>query len=81
MSSYARPRPVYRRAIDGTGQFERCTDGLPEWFDDNVDTFCLAASGGSAANDDDRTVTLRGQSPDSDRIWCFRCGHVDRRRR
>jgi hypothetical protein len=23
------------------GRFERCTDGLPAWFDDNVETSCL----------------------------------------
>ena len=23
----------------------RCRDGLPEWFDDNIDTACLAAAG------------------------------------
>ncbi len=26
--------------------FERCTDGLPSWFGDNVDTGCLAADDG-----------------------------------
>jgi hypothetical protein len=35
---------VYRKPLEG-GSFERCTAGLPEWFDDNVDTHCLAASG------------------------------------
>jgi hypothetical protein len=33
---------IYRaRLADGT--FERCRAGLPEWFDDNVDTYCLDA--------------------------------------
>jgi hypothetical protein len=29
--------------LDGAGGFTRCDNGLPEWFDDNIDTFCLAA--------------------------------------
>jgi hypothetical protein len=33
---------IYRGDIAG-GAFERCTTGLPEWFDDNVDTFWLDA--------------------------------------
>ena len=33
---------VYRGALGG-GSFERCTAGLPEWFDDNIDTYCLDA--------------------------------------
>jgi hypothetical protein len=35
---------IYRRPLDGAS-FERCRVGLPEWFDDNVDTGCLAAAG------------------------------------
>ena len=33
---------VYRGGIAG-GPFERCTAGLPGWFSDNIDTFCLDA--------------------------------------
>ena len=33
---------VYRGTLAGGG-FERCRDGLPEWFDDNVDSMCLDA--------------------------------------
>jgi photosystem II stability/assembly factor-like uncharacterized protein len=33
---------VYRCDIAG-GPFERCTAGLPGWFDDNIDTYCLDA--------------------------------------
>jgi len=33
---------VYRAALAGGG-FERCRTGLPEWFDDNIDTYCLDA--------------------------------------
>jgi hypothetical protein len=39
---------LYRRPLDGAG-FEKCTDGLPEWFGDNIDTHCLHASGTDAA--------------------------------
>jgi hypothetical protein len=38
---------VYRQMRGGA--FERCRDGLPEWFDDNVDTHCLAAAEGLVA--------------------------------
>src|SRR5439155_6574378 len=33
---------VYRGALVGRG-FERCREGLPEWFDDNIDSSCLDA--------------------------------------
>jgi hypothetical protein len=33
---------VYRSGL-GDGGFERCTGGLPESFDDNIDTYCLDA--------------------------------------
>jgi hypothetical protein len=33
---------VYRGDMRG-GAFERCTAGLPGWFDDNIDTYCLDA--------------------------------------
>jgi hypothetical protein len=33
---------VYRGAL-ANGGFERCRAGLPEWFDDNVDSSCLDA--------------------------------------
>lgn len=39
---------VYRRPLAG-GRFERCRDGLPEWFSDNVDTHCLAAAASEVA--------------------------------
>ncbi len=32
---------VYRGDLRGDGSFERCTVGLPEWFDDNIDSLCL----------------------------------------
>jgi hypothetical protein len=36
---------LYRMRLDGGAPFERCRDGLPSWFGDNVDTGCLAAAG------------------------------------
>ena len=36
---------LYRTRLDGGAPFERCGDGLPPWFGDNVDTGCLAAVG------------------------------------
>jgi len=33
---------VYRGALAGGG-LERCRTGLPEWFDNNIDTYCLDA--------------------------------------
>ena len=35
---------LYRTLLDGDAPFARCDDGLP-WFDDNIDTGCLAAHG------------------------------------
>jgi hypothetical protein len=36
---------LYRRAIDSSGPFERCTEGLPEWQPHNIDTGCLETDG------------------------------------
>lgn len=36
---------VYRRPLDSLVPFERCQDGLPDWFSTNINTFCLAADG------------------------------------
>ena len=36
---------IYRRRLDDDARFERCRAGLPEWFDDNIDTACLVADG------------------------------------
>lgn len=35
---------LYRRALDSDGELERCTAGLPSWFDANIDTHHLDAS-------------------------------------
>ena len=37
---------VYRFA---DGSFEQCTEGLPDWFGDNINTHCLSAGGRRAA--------------------------------
>jgi hypothetical protein len=39
---------LYRRPLDG-GAFERCERGLPEWFDRNIDSHCLAATDATTA--------------------------------
>jgi hypothetical protein len=36
---------IYRKRLDDGARFERCQAGLPKWFDDNIDTGCLAAAG------------------------------------
>ena len=36
---------VYRRPLNRSVAFERCRQGLPARFSENIDTFCLAASG------------------------------------
>jgi hypothetical protein len=45
---HGRRSAIYRKRLDGGMRFERCADGLPKWFDDNIDTACLAAVGGLA---------------------------------
>ena len=40
---------VYRRPLDAGGPLDRCTVGLPEWFGENIDTYCLDAAPGLAA--------------------------------
>lgn len=40
---------IYRRPLDPSGAFEKCTQGLPEWFSDNINTGTLATSGNLAA--------------------------------
>ena len=57
---------LYRRPLGGDAPFERCRAGLPEWFDDNIDTGALAARHDTVAaatpsgeiwRSDDRAVT------------------------
>lgn len=40
---------LYRTGIEPRAGFEKCTDGLPEWFDGNLDSGWVAASGSDAA--------------------------------
>jgi hypothetical protein len=40
---------VYRRPLDSDEPFVRCANGLPDWFEDNIDTFQLAARGTDVA--------------------------------
>ncbi|MDQ3305581.1 MAG: hypothetical protein M3535_06305 [Actinomycetota bacterium] len=40
---------LYRRPLHADGPFERCRARLPEWFDGNIDTGCLAATGATVA--------------------------------
>lgn len=40
---------LYRKPLLSDGPFERCTQGLPEWFPDNINTNCLAAMGDTLA--------------------------------
>jgi hypothetical protein len=46
VSASAGPRggrgAVYRGDLEG-GPLERCRTGLPDWFDDNIDSYCLDA--------------------------------------
>jgi len=46
---HGRRSAIYRKRLDGGTRFERCVEGLPKWFDDNVDTGCLAADGSLVA--------------------------------
>ncbi|MGH2785936.1 MAG: WD40/YVTN/BNR-like repeat-containing protein [Actinomycetota bacterium] len=57
---------LYRRPLDGD-RFERCTEGLPEWFADNLDTYCLDAHGERAALG--TTDGLVFVSEDAGRTW------------
>jgi hypothetical protein len=40
---------LYRRGLRDEGPFERCAEGLPQWFADNVNTHCIATEGSVAA--------------------------------
>ncbi|MGH2664015.1 MAG: WD40/YVTN/BNR-like repeat-containing protein [Actinomycetota bacterium] len=58
---------VYRRPLDTSGPFERCTEGLPEWFPSNVDSGCLAASGAEVVLGSGEGEVYR--SNDGGRTW------------
>jgi hypothetical protein len=40
---------LYRRPLTGGASLERCRSGLPEWFEGNIDSGCLVASGAEVA--------------------------------
>ena len=42
---HGRRSALYGRRLEHGTRFERCETGLPRWFDDNIDTACLAAAG------------------------------------
>ncbi|MBI2216338.1 MAG: hypothetical protein HYU51_03480 [Candidatus Rokubacteria bacterium] len=58
---------IYRKLLDAESGFERCRDGLPEWFGDNIDTACLVATGPLVVcgTGDGRVF----RSPDSGQRW------------
>jgi hypothetical protein len=58
---------LYRRPLGEDRAFERCTEGLPEWFPGNIDTHCLAAFGGTAAFGTEDGEVFR--SDDEGRSW------------
>ncbi|HAX81748.1 MAG TPA: hypothetical protein DCY40_04180 [Actinobacteria bacterium] len=57
---------VYRTDLAGSS-FTRCSDGLPRWFSSNVNTGCLAVSGGLAVIGDANGVVYR--SDDGGGTW------------
>ena len=64
---YTERAAIYRKPLKSSGPFQRCNGELPEWFSDNVDTSCLAASGPwVAAGSSDGVVFL---SPDEGESW------------
>jgi hypothetical protein len=63
----ARRAALYRRPVASAAPFERCRDGLPEWFRANVDTYCVAAVGRTAVASTEDGVVYR--SEDEGRRW------------
>jgi hypothetical protein len=57
---------LYRKPIDGE-PFEKCSEGLPEWFGSNIDSGCVVAGGGRVAFGTDEGVVFA--SRDSGRTW------------
>lgn len=76
--SGGRQAAVYRAPRDLSSPFVRCEEGLPEWFADNVDTFCLAvgddlqviAADGAVFVSDDGGVTWDQAEADLGRVHC-----------
>lgn len=74
---------VYRKRLATDEPFERCRSGLPEWFDHNLNTHCLIASGSELAlgSRDGRVFTSQDQgesweilAEDLPRIECLAWG-------
>ena len=65
---------VYVRPLDDDGPFTRCDNGLPEWFEGNIDTFRLAAHGPVVAlgTDDGRVYS----SHDAGTSWALSASGV-----
>jgi hypothetical protein len=63
----SRRAALYRRRVASDAPFERCRDGVPEWFRQNVDTYCLAAAGPTVVAGTDDGVVYR--SRDEGRRW------------
>src|SRR5262245_924238 len=73
---------LYRTTLAPGAQFDKCTDGLPEWFDGNIDSGWVAASGsvvafgapgGDVYRSDDAGVrwTRIAEGRSSLRVLCF----------
>lgn len=61
---------VYRFTLGRRARFEKCQQGLPKWFVDNIDTRCLVARGPFAAvGTPDGSVFT---SSDSGETWVLR---------
>jgi hypothetical protein len=58
----SRRAALYRRHVGSESPFERCRDGLPEWFRANVDTYCLAAAGSTVVAGTDDGVVFRSEN-------------------
>jgi hypothetical protein len=63
----SRRAALYRRPVRSEAPFERCRDGLPEWFRASIDTHCLAAAGPTVVAGTDDGVVFR--SEDEGRRW------------
>lgn len=71
---------IYRHPLDKPGTFSKCEQGLPEWFDDNINTGTLSTSGNLAAFgtsdgqiffSDDAGRTWKQIAANLSPIWCL----------
>ncbi|MGH2452976.1 MAG: WD40/YVTN/BNR-like repeat-containing protein [bacterium] len=69
-SERGRQSAVYRLDLGKRLHFEKCDDGLPTWFSDNIDTYCLAAQGEVAVIGDPNGSLF--VSPDGGETWELR---------